>query len=721
MSHSVSPHQCRPGVGLRLRPAMTHALSRAIVLAAGALVGTGLCAAPALATPVPHRGRTVIVSRVNGVVQIQQPHGHTVVVHHAVALRDGGLLLARGGVAAVTVSTPRGEKVAQVSHGDSQVTQARNSETTFTLAGLRCPSTVIADPGGPTDTLWIHDHHGPFISRGGYASGAARGTEWTTTDTCGSTTIRVRQGKVLVTDFVLHRHVLLSAGHSYTASKRGSVPALSWTPPQPIGNGGALNSISCPTTSFCAAIGSNDDVLTTTDPAGGPATWTTTPVGTSSLGFSAISCPSAALCVASEELTGDVWVSTDPTGGAGAWSPVNVDTVEDSTLYDVTCPTTTLCLTVDGGADVFTTTDPADGSWTEDPVDPDGYLNSVACAGTGLCIAAGTGLSASTDPAGGAGAWRTTTALSASSAVCPTTSLCLLGGGDDDISVSTDPTGGPSTYKDHDLIDPNAPFATITGIACPSIGDCLAVDNEGDVMSTGDPATGHWKMTQADSDQFLNAISCPSTTLCLAVDNNGDAIVGTPPGASAVSDSDELTGSRRAMTAAASTRLVVMAGFTVGGVPTMRITRTVRGSCFSPSDAASRDDAYRCMSGNELFDPCLAPPASVRAGRVVVCPDPFNGTGIEIRLTRRLPRNTDPAPSTHGLPFAVRLTNGCEAMLETGATQVIRGVRANYYCQRTHQFLWGAPSRRGRLWTIWSAPESARRLTRRVSIAEAWF
>jgi hypothetical protein len=736
MSHMLSPARSRPAVGLSLRRAMNHPLSRLTLVVALALAAGGAGAVPALASPTPRRGRTVIVRRVSGKVRVRQPHGRTVTVRGAVVLRSGGRLFTTGGVAAVTVSTEHGSRTADVSRGDSRVTQRADGKTTFALTDLPCTSDAMSAARRPTNTLWVHDHHGPFISRGGYASGAARGTEWTTTDTCDATTIRVRAGKVLVTDFVKHLHVLVSAGHSYTAHAPTPVPDLAWTAPQPIGNGGSLNSVSCPTTSFCAAVDGNGDVLTSTDPAGGPGTWTLAPVGTSSLGFTAISCPSPSLCLASETLTGDVYVSTDPTGGAGAWSATTVDSTDGATLYDITCPTAALCLTVDGGADVYTTTDPVQGSWSEDPVDPDGYLNNVTCAGAGLCIAVGTGLSTSTDPAGGTGAWRTSTAVSGGSATCPRTSLCLIGGGEDDISVSTDPAGGPSTYTDHDLVDPHWPFATITGIACPGTNDCLAVDNEGDVMATGDPASGHWTMTPADPEQFLNAISCPSTRLCVAVDGEGDALVGTATGAATggteaggadvsgadVSGRDIIARSAQATATAASTRVVVVAGFTVGGRPAMRITHTVRGSCFSTSDAAPRDDAYRCMSGNELFDPCLAPPRSVRAGKVVVCPtDPFRDTGIEIRLTRRLPHNTQPAPSDRGVPFAIRLTNGCEAMLDTGATATIGRTRANYYCARTRQVLWGAPSRRGRLWTIWSAPATARRLLRRVSIAQAWF
>src|SRR4029077_14007694 len=42
-----------------------------------------------------------------------------------------------------------------------------------------------------------------------------------------------------------------------------------------VGGAGTLESVSCPTTSFCAAAGVGDGhVLLSTNPAGGPGTWT---------------------------------------------------------------------------------------------------------------------------------------------------------------------------------------------------------------------------------------------------------------------------------------------------------------------------------------------------------------------------------------------------------------------------------------------------------------
>jgi hypothetical protein len=686
------------------------------------LVTAGAAASPALASPTPRRGRTVLVTRVSGTVRIRQPHGRTVTVHGPAALHSGGTLSTTGGVAAVTVSTPRGEKTAQVSHGDSRVTQRANAETTFTLPRLACSSDAMnVIRQAPPETLWVHDNHGPFISRGGYASGAARGTDWTTTDTCDSTTIHVREGKVLVTDFVLHRHLLVSAGHSYTASANRPSP-LTWTAPQPISTGAALNTVSCPTAAFCAATDIDGDVLTTTDPAGGPGTWTAThlidegaiPNDTGFL----ISCPSSTLCVASD-LNGDVYVSTDPTGGAGTWHATAVVNPDGDGIQALECPSTSLCIADDSSGNVITSTDPAAGTWTTSAVSADA-LGPIACAGTALCIAGGNGLSVSTAPTGGSPAWRTTSSFTlVNEAACPSTHLCMIQGEGpvgSGFYVSTSPAAGPSTY--HLISDPTD--GNGGDLACPSVTECITVDDNGDEHVTTDPAAGHWSSRRIDSARFLNGVACPSSRFCVAVDNSGHALVGTATGGSSVG-SDALARAPRAHAAVAATRVVVMAGFTVGGVPTMRITRTLRGSCFSTSDAALRDDAYRCTSGNELFDPCLAPPASVRAGRVVVCPDPFDNTGIEIRLTKRLPRNEGPAPSERGVPFAIRLTNGCEAMLDTGATAAIGRARANYYCARTHQWLWGAPSRRGRVWTIFSAPLNARHLTRRVSIAGAWF
>jgi hypothetical protein len=58
---------------------------------------------------------------------------------------------------------------------------------------------------------------GRFRTRGRYAAGTVRGTQWTTTDRCDGTLIAVQVHAVQVTDFVKHKMVVVRAGHSYLA------------------------------------------------------------------------------------------------------------------------------------------------------------------------------------------------------------------------------------------------------------------------------------------------------------------------------------------------------------------------------------------------------------------------------------------------------------------------------------------------------------------------
>jgi hypothetical protein len=58
---------------------------------------------------------------------------------------------------------------------------------------------------------------GRFRTRGRFAAGTVLGTRWTTVDRCNGTGIAVQQDRVLVTDFVKHITVVVTAGHRYLA------------------------------------------------------------------------------------------------------------------------------------------------------------------------------------------------------------------------------------------------------------------------------------------------------------------------------------------------------------------------------------------------------------------------------------------------------------------------------------------------------------------------
>lgn len=174
--------------------------------------------------------------------------------------------------------------------------------------------------------------------------------------------------------------------------------------------------------------------------------------------------------------------------------------------------------------------------------------------------------------------------------------------------------------------------------------------------------------------------------------------------------------------AAMRTRASVFHAFTSAGKPAGHVARTLRGSCWTGSLAADRADAWRCMAGNEILDPCFSSP---RARGRVLCPatGPWSSSLVELKLTKRLPGQyaNRRRPSTFGLPWALRTTLGWRCELATGATTVVHGLRLNYFCTGTKQGLWGSPLRASEPWRIYVAPSSARTLRRRVGISVAWF
>jgi hypothetical protein len=58
---------------------------------------------------------------------------------------------------------------------------------------------------------------GKFRTKGRYAAATVRGTKWTIADRCDGTLTHDLTDSVVVNDFVLHKTIVLHAGHSYLA------------------------------------------------------------------------------------------------------------------------------------------------------------------------------------------------------------------------------------------------------------------------------------------------------------------------------------------------------------------------------------------------------------------------------------------------------------------------------------------------------------------------
>jgi hypothetical protein len=170
------------------------------------------------------------------------------------------------------------------------------------------------------------------------------------------------------------------------------------------------------------------------------------------------------------------------------------------------------------------------------------------------------------------------------------------------------------------------------------------------------------------------------------------------------------------------TQPTVFEPFTSAGIPASPPQKTITGSCWTGSLASARADAWRCMSGNEIIDPCFS---STQARAIVLCSTsgPWDRGLLEIKLTKQLPARyaNKGKPSTVGLPWALETTTGRKCELATGATDVIIGMRLNYFCEGTKRGLWGPPARDSQPWHIYAALPSARTLSKQVNIRYAWF
>jgi len=166
------------------------------------------------------------------------------------------------------------------------------------------------------------------------------------------------------------------------------------------------------------------------------------------------------------------------------------------------------------------------------------------------------------------------------------------------------------------------------------------------------------------------------------------------------------------------TTATVYEAFSYHGVVEPKVTEAV-GYCFTSSDVTRRDDAWRCLVGNSLYDPCFSSPFSFG---IVVCPIPWLGIATEISLSKPLPKSSShTAPSLSLQPWALETASGSFCTLASGASNVVHGQRLNYFCGRAaKQGLWGFPSRKTQPWTILIAPLNAKVLKHRVAVVRAW-
>src|SRR4051794_22360254 len=129
---------------------------------------------------------------------------------------------------------------------------------------------------------------------------------------------------------------------AFVPAAAASAAPLSWSQPilvdhqAPYSAPSITDGIACPAASLCVAVDHGGNVVTSTNPTGGPGAWSITKVDPGNE-LLAVTCASASLCVAGD-WAGNIITSTNPTGGAGAWTVSHVD--GNNRVTGVSCPST---------------------------------------------------------------------------------------------------------------------------------------------------------------------------------------------------------------------------------------------------------------------------------------------------------------------------------------------------------------------------------------------
>jgi hypothetical protein len=152
-----------------------------------------------------------------------------------------------------------------------------------------------------------------------------------------------------------------------------------------------------------------------------------------------------------------------------------------------------------------------------------------------------------------------------------------------------------------------------------------------------------------------------------------------------------------------------------------KVTANVRGTCFSGSLADQRrPNAWRCLAGNEILDPCFESP-SVPHGFLACFEAPWSNRVVGFHLTKPLPAGeANKGYPPRGFPWGIQLASGTRCTFETGASGIVDGQRMNYGCVGGGVLV-GRIDKSGRTWTaVYQADPGSGPLVRQ-SIAIAWF
>ena len=271
---------------------------------------------------------------------------------------------------------------------------------------------------------------------------------------------------------------------------------------------GTATSVSCVTTTFCEAVSTLGYATSFNG-----ASWTKANQQ-ASVALASVSCPSATFCMA----VGDQ--GTTVANNFGTWTTRTLG--GSPSLTSVSCVSSSFCMAVDNDDHYYLWSGSSWGSAMSGGETPDyRSFDAVSCASTTFC--------AMTDNTGHVVFWNgsstfgfllTNSNASMDGASCPSIAGCVFGDsrGSGVLFANT-----PLSSWKTSTID----TAAITGLSCVAANYCVAIDDQGAVLSL---VSGTWGAVGASGSTGLTsglAVSCINGPWCMALDQNSGTVVGT--------------------------------------------------------------------------------------------------------------------------------------------------------------------------------------------------
>jgi hypothetical protein len=114
--------------------------------------------------------------------------------------------------------------------------------------------------------------------------------------------------------------------------------------------------------------------------------------------------------------------------------------------------------------------------------------------------------------------------------------------------------------------------------------------------------------------------------------------------------------------------------------PTSPLAKTTRGECWTSSNIRPRVNAWRCMVGNQIYDPCFS--QNAKSNWVACDIDPISdgalGVGLRVNLTSPLP--SDGWTDETAFDWVIELEDGQKCMYMDKDAYSINEGDVNYAC-----------------------------------------